>query len=69
MKLPPFSGPALRALVAAAENPATGDALFDVLRKEAGIAAMLRVPLEADDEFPVDARPLAAPARGAEGAR
>ncbi len=60
MKLPPFSGPRIKALVAAVESPATGDVVLDLLRRDAGIAAMLAVPLEGDDEFPIDARPLAA---------
>ena len=58
MKPPPLSGAALRAVVAAAESTVTGDVVMDILRGEAGITAMLALPIEPSDEFPTDQYPV-----------
>ncbi|MBI5514613.1 MAG: hypothetical protein HY909_12635 [Deltaproteobacteria bacterium] len=59
MRTPPLSGPALRALVAAAESPFTGDLLLHFLRKETGIDKMLLAAAEEPpptDIFPLETR-------------
>ena len=59
MPPPPLSGPALRALVAAAEAPVTGDAVLAFMRNDAGIAALLTEALDpTTDPLPIDERPV-----------
>lgn len=63
MKPPALSGPALRAIVAAAEAPITGDAVLAFMRKDAGISALLSEPLDPTDAIPLDDRPVESPRR------
>lgn len=57
MKPPPLSGSALKALVAAAENPATGALVFKTMTAQMGIDALMQVPDEAEP-LPLDQRVL-----------
>lgn len=63
MKLPPpppLSGPALRALVAAAEAPGTGTLVFAMMTKQMGIDVLDGIPA-ADEPLPIDERVLPLP--------
>ena len=63
MKLPPtppLNGGALRALVAAAESPATGSLIYALMSKQMGIADLLAIPVD-DEPMPLDHRPRIVP--------
>lgn len=57
MQPPPLSGRALRAVVSVVEGPA-GAAAYALVKKEAGIAAALALPLEAHEGPPASQRPI-----------
>jgi hypothetical protein len=66
MRPPPLSGPSLTAFVGLAESPFTGDAALAILRTQTGINAVLAIPLQPDDEYPRDWRPVPSPRAGDE---
>lgn len=53
---PPLSGTALKALVAAAEAPASGALVFAIMSKQMGITELLSTPCEGEPH-PIDERP------------
>lgn len=57
MQPPPLSGRALRAVVSVVEGPA-GAAAYALVKREAGIAAALELPLEAHEGPPPSQRPI-----------
>ncbi len=61
MRPPPLSGPSLTAFVRLAESPLTGDAALAIMRAQTGIDAVLAIPLQPDDEYPRDGRPVTSP--------
>ena len=52
---PPMSGTALKALVAAAESPASAGLVLKLLSAQMGIAELMAIPC--DEPHPLDARP------------
>ncbi len=54
----PLSGPALRAVVLAAESTLTADLVLALLRRDAGISELLALATDADDDVPIDQRPV-----------
>lgn len=62
---PPLRGRALRALVAAAEAPASGLLVYALMVRTMGIASLLDEPID-DEPMPLDARPVPFAGRGGE---
>ncbi len=58
MQSPPLDDRMLRALVRAVESPVTAPVILRLMYGDAGIAAMLAVPLEPGETAALDERPL-----------